>query len=368
MVALLELVEPIALRVDADGGVTPASPAAAQWLAARAGPAGLRALFGCDSPAALLTLAQAGSKAMPEVPWPEGPVVWDLSAETSSQAGAVLAVGAALRPAKALAVQLAQATLLDKSLALAVLPRELAAPLGERLQPKAYRESTVMFIDAVQFSRLAARVDPVTCLKQLDFFFSAFDQITSAFGVEKLRTAGDTYVAVSGIPHRRASHAVDATFAALRCAQVVASGLTPIVDEWDWSFRIGLHSGPCISGVLGARKPVYDLWGDTVSIASHVERVGRPDRVSVSGAVRPLIEPFFALERVQTTMTQSVGEIEVFEVRGLLPEFQAAPQGGVANEAFKTLYEARFGTPSPAAAHEALGVELGQGLDVPWDM
>lgn len=360
MVAILELVESIALRVDADGKVTPASSAAARWLAARPGAPSLGALFGAASPAFLRSLAESSGKAVPENPWPEGPVAWDLSLEPSD---GVLAVGVAIRSPRTLASQLATATLLDKSLALAVLPRESAAPLGERLQPKAYRESTVMFIDAVQFSRLAARVDPVTCLKQLDFFFSAFDQITSAFGVEKLRTAGDTYVAVSGIPHRRLSHAVDATFAALRCAQVVASGLTPIVDEWDWSFRIGLHSGPCISGVLGSKKPVYDLWGDTVSVASHVERVGQPDSVCVSGAVRQLIEPFFSLEFLQTTVTRSVGEIEVFAVRGLLPELQADDQAMVANAEFAARYEARFASPCPSAAQEALGVELGQGLD-----
>lgn len=359
MVALLDLVEPIALRVAADGAISPVSPAAAAWLAGRAD-AGLEALFGAASPAALRAQAEAGEKAAPPNPWPEGPASWDLSLEAPD---AVLAIGAALRPSRALAAQLAPATLLDKSLALAVLPRELAAPLGERLQPKAYREATVMFIDAVQFSRLAARVDPVTCLKQLDFFFSAFDQITSAFAVEKLRTAGDTYVAVAGIPQRRPSHAVEATFAALRCAQVVASGLTPIVDEWDWSFRIGLHAGPCISGVLGAKKPVYDLWGDTVSIAAHVERVGQADAVCVSGAVRQLIEPFFALEFLQTTTTRSVGDVEVFAVRGLLPELQGEGEGVVANETFKARYEARFGSACPAAALEALGVELGQGLD-----
>lgn len=357
MVAVLDLVEPIALRVDADGRVTPVSPAAARWLGAH--PGTLATLFGCASPEALRAQAQGDGKGVPQATWPDGPAFWDLSIEPS---GTVLAVGAALRSPKALAAQLAQATLLDKSLALAVLPRESAAPLGERLQPKAYREATVLFIDAVQFSRLAARVDPVTCLKQLDFFFSAFDQITSAFAVEKLRTAGDTYVAVAGIPRRRPAHAVDATFAALRCAQVVASGLTPTVDEWDWSFRIGLHSGPCISGVLGARKPAYDLWGDTVSIAAHVEKVCRPGAVMVSGATRQLIEPFFVCELEQRTTTRSAGAIEIYAVRGLYPELQARPDALVANATFKERYEARFGTPCPAAALEALSVELAHGI------
>lgn len=358
MVSLLELVETIALRVDAEGRVVPASPAAPRWLAVR--PAiQLPALFGCPSVAQLRALALRGAAAVPERPWPEGPVSWDLSVEP---AGTVLALGSALRPPEVLAAKLARATLIDKSLALAVLPRERGGPLGERLQPKAFREATVMFIDAVQFSQLASRVDPVTCLKQLDFFFSTFDKLTAALGVEKLRTAGDTYMAVAGVPHRRTSHAVDAVLAALRCAQVVAFGLTPVADDWDWSFRIGLHSGPCISGVLGAKKPIYDLWGDTVSIASHVERVGRPDCVSVSGAIQQLIEPFFECVFDGTTVSRSAGEVPIYVVRGLRAEFAADESGVIVNEAFRTAYAARFGAPCPEAAGEPLAVGLAHGI------
>jgi class 3 adenylate cyclase len=359
MTTLLDLVEPIALRVDAEGRVTAASPAAPRWLAARRG-ASLNALFGRPSHGTLRELAVRGAQARPEEGWPEGPASWDLSVEPS---GAVLALGAALKPPDVLAGLLGRATLIEKSQALAVLPREQVGPLAERMQPKAFREATVLFIDAVGFSQLASRVDPVTCLKQLDFFFSAFDQITAGFGVEKLRTSGDTYMAVAGVPHRRASHAVDATMAALRCAQVVAAGLTPIVDEWDWSFRFGLHAGPCISGVLGSRRPVYDLWGDTVSIANHVERVGRPDSVSVSGSVHRLIEPFFECVFDGTTVARSAGDVPIYVVRGLRPEFAADARGSIANEAFKERYQARFGSPCPEIAGEALAIEMAHGLD-----
>lgn len=357
MTTVLELIEPIALRIDADGAIRPASPAAGRWLAGRAD-ASLGALFGAASLAALRERAARGEPAAPEVGWPEGPVAWDLFPE---EGGAVLATGAAFRGPDELAERLSKSTLLDKSQALGVLPRERAGPLSERLHPKAFREATVLFIDAVQFSRLAGRVDPVTCLKQLDFFFSAFDQLTSAFYVEKIRTAGDSYMAVAGVPHRRTSHAVDATFAALRCIKVVASGLTPMVDDWDWSFRFGLHSGPCISGVLGAKKPVFDLWGDTVSVAAHVERVGKPDSLCVSGTVQRLIEPFFECTFETTTTTRSAGEVPIYLVRGLRPEY--AGEGGLANQEFVARYEAMFGGPCPEAATVALAVELAHGID-----
>lgn len=358
MASLLELVETIALRVDVTGEIAAASPAAARWLAAHPSRA-FAALFGCASAAELARLAARGAAARPETAWPEGPVSWDLSAEPS---GAVLATGAVFRPPDVLAHKLSRAALIDKSMALALLPRERGGSLGERLQPKAFREATVMFIDAVQFSKLAARVDPVTCLKQLDYFFSTFDRITSALGVEKLRTAGDTYMAVAGVPLRRPSHAVDATLAGLRCVQVVASGLTPVADDWDWSFRIGLHTGPCISGVLGARKPVFDLWGDTVSIASHVERVGRPDCVSVSAAVHQIVEPFFDCTFDGTTVSCSAGEVPIYVVRGLRPEFAADEVGVIANEAFRAAYAARFGVPCPEAALDPQAASLAEGI------
>lgn len=359
MVSLLELVETIALRVDASGEVVPASSAAARWLGARHARS-FAALFGCPARAELAELATRGAAARPPTAWPEGPVAWDLFVESS---GTILAIGAALRPPDALAATLSRAALIDKSLALSVLPRERGVPLGERLQPKAFREVTVMFIDAVQFSKLAARVDPVTCLKQLDYFFSTFDKITSALGVEKLRTAGDTYMAVAGVPLRRTSHAVDATLAALRCAQVVASGLTPVADDWDWSFRIGLHTGPCISGVLGARKPVFDLWGDTVSIASHVERVGRPDCVSVSAAIQHIVEPFFDCVFDGTTVSHNAGEVPIYVVRGLRREFAADEVGVIANEAFRAAYVERFATRCPEAALDPHAASLADGID-----
>lgn len=335
MFDLRKLLTPLILRFDADGRPRPADAPTAAAL--RAG--------GDD----MLTELEQGRPLAAAGPW----------RMVTLHDGERLLIGAALQDPEAIARQLAGLALQDKQALLNVLPPAVSDRLGDQraLQPKAFRESTIMFIDAVQFSRLAARVDPVSCLKQLDFYFSLFDQITSAFGLEKVTTIGDAYMGVAGVPHRRAAHAVDATLAALRVAQAVAARPGPVVDEWEWSFRVGLHSGPCISGVIGARRKVFDLWGETVSIAAHVQRVGRPDIVSVSGATAQLLEGFFELQFDGTTVVRNAGEIEIYTVRGLRPELRAEAGPGIVNGAFHERYAAAFGVACPDAAWRAQAAE-----------
>lgn len=330
----LELLTPVLLRVDAGGRLSPADTRSAAWLDALGDqPRTLQAVCGVGDPAELADAAG---------PWRTLPDV----------DGSFLLVGSTWAAPEAIARRIAHETLQAKQTLLNVLPHAVADRLGEvrGLQPKAYREATLLFIDAVQFSRLAARVDPVTCLKQLDFYFSLFDQVTRVFGVEKVTTIGDAYMAVAGVPQRRAAHAVDATLAALRVARAVAARPAPVVDEWEWSFRLGLHSGPCISGVLGARRHVFDLWGDTVSVAAHVQRVGRPDCVSVSGATFRLIEPFFDVSFDGTTVVRNAGEVEIYLVRGVRPELLADPAEIIVNNAFCDRYRDVYGVACPEAA------------------
>lgn len=345
MTSVLDLVTPVILRVDAEGDVQPADEASAAWLedqeaAGLAGP-----VEAWDR--SLLRLC--GAAEVRELVGAQGP--WRALALPD---GEYLVIGATWQNSDEIAARVGALTLQSKQALLNVLPAAAAEGMsGRGLQPKAYREATILFVDAVQFSRLAARVDPVSCLRQLDFYFSLFDQITGAFAVEKVTTIGDTYLAVAGVPQRRAAHAVDATLAALRLAQAVTTRPGPVVDEWEWSFRIGLHSGPCISGVLGARRHVFDLWGDTVSVAAHVQRVGRPDVVSISGTTAQLVEPFFEVVFDGTTVVRNAGEVEIHVVRGLRPEL-VEPATGLVNAAFRAKYAAMFGDECPAAAGDAL--------------
>jgi class 3 adenylate cyclase len=303
METFLDLVEPIVFTVDPAGVPTPLNKAAAQWLGAtpRTG-AHLRELFGCGSAAEVQACARDGAtRTVARNPTGAGEVNvrWDFApASAEAGDGEVLAVGITLVPAGDAAALLAKETLIYKRLVLNILPRFIADTLMERkaVQPKAYREATIMFVDAVGFARAAAELDPVALLRRLDHYFSRFDQITGTFGVEKIKTNGDAYIAASGIPHRKPLHAVDAALAALEIvafvAQERAAAGDPPAGEASraWNFRVGIHSGPCISGVLGAGKYMFDLWGGAVNGAAEMERTGAPGRVHVSNSIEPKIK------------------------------------------------------------------------------
>ncbi len=338
---LLEFLRSVVLRVDASGVVDPIDSPTAAWLGDR--PRTVQALCGVPDLSALIAT----------------PGPWRVVALPE---GEHLLIGIDWHDHDTLATRLADATLQDRATVLNVLPTAVASDIAVRvLQPKAYRESTLLFVDAVQFSRLAARVDPVSCLRQLDFYFSLFDAVTRAFGVEKMTTLGDAYMAIAGVPQRRAAHAVDATLAALRLVRAVATRPGPVVDDWEWSFRVGLHSGPCISGVVGAQPYSFDVWGETVSIAAHIQRVSRPDVVSVSAATAALIGEFFALEFDGTTTVRNAGEVELYLVRGVHPELLSDPDEIIVNTSFADRYLAAFGVPAPHAAWHAHSFADGLG-------
>jgi adenylate cyclase len=137
----------------------------------------------------------------------------------------------------------------------------------------------VLFADFSGFTRLAASMEPSRLILQLDGYFSRFDEIVEGVGLEKIKTIGDGYMAVGGLPEPNHTHPFDVALAALAMRELVRTmnreremlHLTP------WHLRIGLHTGPVIAGVVGSRKFAYDIWGDTVNVAARMQagcRVG----------------------------------------------------------------------------------------------
>lgn len=141
---------------------------------------------------------------------------------------------------------------------------------------------TVMFADLVGFTSLAERLPPVELLPVLAELFAAFDQLAAAHGVEPIKTVGDCYMAAAGVPEavpEPVRRAADLALAMQRCVAERRFGGQQL------RLRIGLHVGPLVAGVVGARRQLYDLWGDTVNVASRLESHGLPGEIQVSGAV-----------------------------------------------------------------------------------
>src|SRR5437773_3962496 len=165
-----------------------------------------------------------------------------------------------------------------------ILPAEVVTRLrnGESNIADHFDDATVIFADVVGFGKITARMkayEIVACLNQL---FSEFDRLAEDAGIEKIKTIGDNYMAVSGVPTPRANHVRMAAKFALD--MVAATGRLRSRLPVSFMIRAGLHSGPVMAGVIGTRKFAYDVWGDTVNIAARMEAAGAPNRVLASAA------------------------------------------------------------------------------------
>jgi guanylate cyclase len=149
---------------------------------------------------------------------------------------------------------------------------------------------TVVFSDLVGFTEISSRLDVADLVAGLNHLFSAFDSSCDALGVEKIKTIGDAYLAVAGLPGSRGDHQAAAAELALAMRDAVREAGPP------WQIRIGMHSGPAIAGVIGRRKFVYDVWGDTVNVASRLETSAPTDHIQVSEPVAVALADAFVLE------------------------------------------------------------------------
>jgi adenylate cyclase len=175
-----------------------------------------------------------------------------------------------------------------EGLLLNVLPRVVAAELKEKGSTTAQRfdEVSVLFADIVGFTPLSATMEPEDLVERLNTVFTYFDSLAERYGVEKIRTIGDTYMVASGIPVPRQDHA--------RALAGMALDMLAYAAQGSLSFRIGINSGPAVAGVIGTRKFQYDIWGDTVNTASRMESHSEPGRIQISDATNHLISDDFA--------------------------------------------------------------------------
>jgi class 3 adenylate cyclase len=178
-------------------------------------------------------------------------------------------------------------------------------PGGSRLA-EALDEVTVVFVDAVGFTEQAAKTPPDRLVESLDVLFSRLDSLADRFGLEKIKTVGDAYMAVAGAPRPMPEHAVAAAEMALAVLEELAGWTWPSGDPV--LVRIGVASGPAVAGVIGQRKFAYDLWGDTVNLASRLETQAEPGRILVSENVASRLDGRFAF-----------GPPQVLELKGKGP-------------------------------------------------
>jgi adenylate cyclase len=195
-----------------------------------------------------------------------------------------------------------------------VLPPEIVVRLrnGESNIADHFDDATILFTDVVGFTKITARMRAYEIVGCMNRLFSEFDMLAENVRVEKIRTFGDSYMAVAGIPTPRAGHAAVATKLALD--MVAATERLRSSLPTAFSIRVGIHSGPVMAGVIGTRKFVYDVWGDTVNIAARLEAASRPNQVLVSAATAKKIEGEFTLDGPHVIETKEQRQIEAYFV------------------------------------------------------
>ncbi|MDT0619417.1 adenylate/guanylate cyclase domain-containing protein [Salinisphaera sp. P385] len=203
-----------------------------------------------------------------------------------------------------------------------ILPVTVARRLkeGSQVIADSFPDATLLFADIVGFTELAGRLPPGDLVELLNKVFSRFDRIAEQEGLEKIKTIGDEYMLAGGLPLPRADHAPAVARAALHMIAAI-DDLNQSLDH-KLALRVGMHSGEVVAGVIGSRKFSFDVWGDTVNIASRMQSQGLPGRIQLTEATHDLLADQFHLERRGTLRVRGKGRMPVWFLEGT-----ASPSG-----------------------------------------
>jgi class 3 adenylate cyclase len=207
-----------------------------------------------------------------------------------------------------------------EELLLNILPKETAEELklNNKVVPRNYDLVTVLFTDFKGFTMIAEKLTPSELVHEIDFCFREFDHIISKYRIEKIKTIGDAYMCAAGLPKEDKKNAVEAVSAALEIRQFMQEYKEKCIKENKPCFeiRIGLHTGKVVAGVVGIKKYAYDIWGDTVNIASRMESSGEPGKINISGDTYELIKKKFNCTHRGKIEAKNKGQIDMYFVDG----------------------------------------------------
>ena len=205
-----------------------------------------------------------------------------------------------------------------ENLLLNILPQEVARELQKDgyATPKFYEHVTVLFTDFKGFTSLAEGMQPHELLAQLNSFFNAFDDIIERHHVEKIKTIGDAYMCAGGIPIANSTHHIDVVEVGLAMQEYMAlkNEQRRKKGEPVWELRVGIHTGPVVAGVVGRKKYAYDVWGNTVNVASRMESNSEPGKVNISASTYELIKDDYNCTHRGRIYAKNIGDIDMYFV------------------------------------------------------
>ncbi|OFW05415.1 MAG: hypothetical protein A3G20_08915 [Acidobacteria bacterium RIFCSPLOWO2_12_FULL_59_11] len=234
-----------------------------------------------------------------------------------------------------------------ENLLLNILPVQVAKELQEQgtVEPKYFEDVTIIFTDFVGFTLSSEKLAAEDLVYLLNDYFTSFDHIVAKYHMEKLKTIGDSYMYVGGMPlgrraRRTPSHPVDAVLAASEMVRAVSERDQP-ENLARWAVRVGIHTGSVIAGVVGIEKFAFDIWGDSVNFASRMESSGAPNRINLSQQTYMRVKDFFDCEHRGKVLTKDKKETDMYFVNGVLPSLLDG-SGHVPPEPFLRRYRIYF--------------------------
>lgn len=219
-----------------------------------------------------------------------------------------------------------------------ILPYEIAEQLKNKgeVRAKKYRMVSIMFTDFKDFTKISSELEPEVIIKELGVYFRKFDDITENHFIEKIKTIGDAYMCVGGLPLRNKSNPIDVVVAALEIQKFMknynesrrAKGMTV------WELRVGIHTGKVVAGVIGSKKFAYDIWGDAVNTASRLETASDAGKVNISGVTYEYIKEYFNCTYRGKIPAKNKGDIDMYYVEGLKNKYCEGDDYYTPNEKF----------------------------------
>lgn len=206
-------------------------------------------------------------------------------------------------------------------LLLNILPAEVAEELKAKgsADAKQFDEVTVMFTDFKGFTQISEKLSAQELVAEIHTCFKTFDYIIEKHNIEKIKTIGDSYMCAGGLPVTNTTNAIDVVNAAIEIQTFMLQHSAQRKNEGKEVFevRIGIHTGPVVAGIVGIKKFAYDIWGDTVNIASRLENGGEAGKVNISGATHQLVKDKFKCTHRGKIRAKNKGEIDMYFVENV---------------------------------------------------
>ena len=205
----------------------------------------------------------------------------------------------------------------SEDLLLNILPGEVATELKDTGTSAArhFDNVTVLFTDFVDFTQAGERMSPQALIDELHTCFKAFDDITTKHNVEKIKTIGDAYLAVAGLPTADPQHAAHVVKAAIDINTFMQDRLAKLGNS-TFEIRIGIHSGPVVAGIVGVKKFAYDIWGDTVNTAARMEQNSDGGKINISATTYELVKDKFSCEYRGEIDAKGKGMLKMYYING----------------------------------------------------